>query len=110
MEEIISLFKRLKKSKSHQNGLNLDLASPSSAKWVKIFLAFSLKRPCFGGREMTDFCGRAEKRVIFHCHFFFKQNQVVFDAILIGKYFWRDDLSDLQRPLFFCPQDRDSLL
>ena len=28
MEEIIQLFRRLKKSKSHQNGLNLELASP----------------------------------------------------------------------------------
>ncbi len=31
MEDIIQLFRKLKKSKSHQNGLDLDLASPSSA-------------------------------------------------------------------------------
>ena len=30
MEEIIQLFRRLKKSKSQQNGLNLELASPPS--------------------------------------------------------------------------------
>lgn len=31
MEEIIQLFRKLKKSKSHQNGLDLDLASPNTS-------------------------------------------------------------------------------